>query len=130
MKTIGLDGKEFKVKLSRVDTEGEHKSSGHLKCREILKKLYPSDGIFEEVIIFPGLIVDFILPLRRLVLEVNGIQHYQMVKFFQKNLIKFNGQKSRDAAKVEWAKLNKFTLICLDTREQDKWEAQILDAFN
>ena len=130
MKTTGLDGQEYKIKLVKRAINDNNKSKGHLECRRILKKLYPYDNTFEEITIYPGLIVDFILPLRRLIVECQGSQHYEMTPFFHGNYIKFNGQKARDIAKVDWAKMNNFTLVALDDKNRDDWEQQILGAFN
>lgn len=130
MKTTGLDGNEYKVKLTKKAINDNFKSAGHKQCRIILKQLYPSDNIFEEITIWPGLIVDFILPLRRLIIEVNGVQHSKFVPFFHGNLGKFNGQKNRDRAKLEWSKMNNFTFVALDDKEVDVWKEKILGAFN
>lgn len=130
MKTIGLDGKEFKIKLVKKNINDNFKSRGHLECRKILKALYPADNIFEEITICPGLIVDFILPLRRFIVEVQGGQHYNYNSFFHSNLGEFNNQKNRDNSKIEWSRINKFTLLQLNDKEIDSWKQQILGAFN
>lgn len=133
MKIIGLNGKEYKLKLKEAEFSDENRSSLHLKCRSLLKEIYPSDSIFEEIGL-PGtkdLTVDFIIPLRRLIIECQGRQHYHMTSFFCKTREDFNKGKIRDSQKKEWAILNGFLLVELRYDEtEEEWKRKILNVFN
>lgn len=130
MNVLTTDGKKYKIKLTKQSTLNPNKSKGHLYCRELLKKLWPSDNIFEEITISPGLVADFIIPLRKLIVECQGTQHYTFNKFFQGDLTGFNAQKNRDNLKQEWCTINGFILVALDNRDTNGWEQQLLNAFN
>jgi len=130
-KVIGLDGKKYTLKLQQAEFDDINRSSLHLRCREILKKLYPYDNIFEEITL-PGsndLTVDFIIPLRKCIFECNGIQHYKFSKYFHKTLTDFQASVNRDRLKKEWADLNGYNLVILDGRQMDIWEKQIMNYF-
>lgn len=132
MKIIGLDGKEYKLKLKEADISDDNRSKGHLKCRKFLKELYPSDRIFEEIELpgTKGLVADFVILLRKLLIEVHGQQHYNFSSYFHKNLIDFEKAKIRDRAKKEWADLNGFIYVALNDKHQDQWKNQLLGAFD
>lgn len=132
MEVIGISGKKYRWNPSKA---GGRKTSGlHLKCRLLLKQIYPSDPICEEVFL-PGcsskLYADFYLPIRKKLIEVQGEQHYKPT-IFSKNSIDASGGKlaflrgkARDAEKIEWAELNRLTLIALPFDEIEKWEELI-----
>jgi len=54
---------------------------------------------------------DILLIKEKILVEFNGIQHYNWTKLFQKNLIDFLEQKDRDVLKAKLAKENNYTLI-------------------
>lgn len=132
MKVLGLDGKTYTLKLYEAEFADENRSKGHLKCRQILKDLYKSDRIFEEVELpgTKGLTADFIIPLRRLLIEVQGIQHYKFSPFFHKNKMEFEEGKNRDKLKKQWADLNNFIYLPLDYRNNNEWKQSILLAYS
>ncbi len=132
MKVIGLDGKTYTLKMNEAGILDENRSSFHLKCRELLKELYPLDRIFEEVSL-PGsnkLTADFLIPLRRLLIEVHGIQHYQYSSHFHKDKSQFFKGKSRDTDKKKWAELNNWFYVELDGRlKPEEWKNIIIGVF-
>ena len=132
MQVISLNGKIYKLKLVKTEIPDENRSSFHLKTRLLLKEIYPSDIIMEEVNI-PGtkLHIDFFIPLRKLVVETHGMQHYKFNGFFHKDQRDFNEGKNRDRLKVEWCQLNNFVFVELDCRSNtDEWRSTILNSFN
>jgi len=81
----------------------------------MLKTLFPRDVILEEFTV-PGsrLSVDFFIPNRDLVIEVQGDQHFEHNEFFhgdRKLSTKYGGQQIRDRQKAEWCVNNDFTLV-------------------
>lgn len=105
-----------------------NKSSYHTSALEVLKKIYPLDSTLEEVAV-PGehLFLDIFIPSRKLVVEVNGEQHYKFNSHFYESENAFYQAKQRDLVKVEWCKLNGFDLVVLDYNNNDKWEQLILE---
>ena len=91
------------------------------------KEEYPTDLILEEVYV-PGeqLYLDFYLPLRKLIVEVNGAQHDKYIPFFHGSLKNFLLSKANDNKKKEWATLNNMVLIVLLHSENiDEWRHRI-----
>lgn len=92
--------------------ENKNKSNFQSQIREELKTQYPNDIIFEEVFIpIERFYLDLFIPTLKLVIEVNGKQHKQRIKFFHRNISDFNKQKETDERKRNWCKLNNFRLI-------------------
>lgn len=130
MKIIGLDGKEYSWSIWGKSSDSLNKSSYHLKARDLLKDLFPIDRILEEVFL-PGcdsLYADFFLPLRRIMVEVHGEQHYKYIPFFHGNKINFAKAKVRDRKKILFCDNNKITYIELPyTEDNNEWRNRILE---
>lgn len=105
------------------------RSSGHITCRTLLKKLFPLDLILEEPPV-PGenLFLDFFLPGRKMIVEVQGAQHEQFVPFFHKTKAKFVQAQNRDKRKANWCEINGFRLVeLLDTEDEATWTRKLLN---
>lgn len=131
MKIQGLDGREYSWSLTGYAPKPVC-SIVHERCRTLLKELFPTDQILEEVVLpgtgKPGLRGDFYLPLRRLMVEPGGKQHEQFVRYFHKNQANFYKGKKRDNAKEEWCEINGIKLIVLSDEETiDEWRKRIID---
>lgn len=137
MRVIGLNSKEYVWNLSKYDikaNDNRKRSKYHLKARQLLKDIYHSYRILEEVKL-PGstakhrkgvLYLDFYIPQIKLAFEVHGQQHYEYCAFFHKTKADFILAKAKDEDKIEWCELNSIKLITLkysDTEEQ--WRQQI-----
>lgn len=125
MKIIGLDNKEYSWNYKESSVGDSNRSKLHLKAREIIKELFPYDVLLEEVSL-PGcgkttLYADFYLPLRKLMIEIDGKQHSQYVKFYHKEKINFYKGIGRDKKKRQWCENNGITLLSLnfDQTEQE-----------
>jgi hypothetical protein len=106
------------------------RSDLHLRARAILKAEYQTDVILEEVPV-PGehLFLDFFLPLRKLVIEVHGEQHYRFNSFFHTSKQDFLASKQNDRRKQQWAEINNFSLTVLPYDERDEqWLERIRQA--
>ena len=137
MKVIGINGREYAWNLTgyNVDANDKRKRSKyHIRAREILKTIFHSYRILEEVKLTGStpshrkgvLYLDFYIPQIMLAVEVHGQQHYKYTPFFHKNKADFAIAKAKDEDKIEWCELNKIDIIVLkysDTDEQ--WRDQI-----
>lgn len=123
MKVTGLDNKAYSLNLKGKPPR-KSVSAGHLAAREFLKERYGFDTILEEIHL-PGcvgsLFVDFLLPNRRLAVEVQGQQHRVYVAHFHLSPQGFLQQKRRDAVKRQWCETNGFTLVELPDDRIAEW---------
>jgi len=137
MKVTGINGREYVWNLNGYSVSANDKrkrSKYHIRARNLLKEMYHSYRMLEEVKL-PGstqshrkgvLFLDFFIPQIKLAIEVHGQQHYKYTPFFHKNKADFAIAKAKDEDKIEWCELNKIDIIVLkysDTDEQ--WRDQI-----
>jgi uncharacterized UPF0160 family protein len=125
-----LDGKISDWKYYHKSNHSK-RSLLHLACRELLKKLFPTQKIFEEVRvdIRKGeiLFLDFFLPLKMLVVEVHGEQHYKFSLHYHGNRWNFLESKRRDREKLEWCQLNDIRFVELPYNEKiEDWTKRII----
>ena len=97
------------------------RSELHIRCRNLLRSLYPTQRILEEVPL-PNerLFLDFFLPAQKKGIEVNGQQHYSFSQFFHSNKFEFAKAKQRDKRKRGWCEMNGITLIELKYDEDEE----------
>ena len=133
MKVKGLDNHEYNLKLK--NNTRENCSKGHELARQILKEIFPSYIIYEEITL-PGskektqtkpLYADFLIPNIRIIVEVHGQQHYTYSSFFHKDKLDFYRSKKRDQIKKKWCELNNFSYIELKYDRQSKWREDIIN---
>lgn len=137
MKVIGINGKEYVWNLTGYDVFNDDKrkrSKFHIRARSLLKELFNSYRILEEVKL-PGstelhkksvLYLDFYIPSIKLAIEVHGKQHYEFCPFFHRSKADFLKGKARDEDKLAWCELNDIQLITLKyTESDDEWRQRI-----
>lgn len=126
MKIIDLEGNQINWSPKSIVS---NPSLLHIRAMDILKELFPMCQIMSEVIIptkpFHSQYLDLYIPLLRLGIEVQGIQHYRYTPFFQKEKLYWYMQKKRDREKKEWCVLNKIILIELPYDEEKEWKTII-----
>lgn len=133
MNVKDLDGNNSVWHLTGNIVRGtiENKSSYHLHARTVIKQLYPTMQILEEVPVnirkSETLYLDFYIPLIRKCVEVHGEQHYKFVAHYHTNKLAFLKAQKRDFDKKEWCKINGIKYIELPYNTQDKWEEIILN---
>lgn len=114
-----------------IDKAYAKKSSFHIQAREILKRLYPTMQILEEVTISirrsETLYLDFYLPLNKTCIEVHGEQHYEFTPFYHPNKMAFLKSQKRDREKKEWCDINGISYIELPYNQTDNWENIIVN---
>jgi hypothetical protein len=133
MKVVDFSGYEhpWPPKSCEVDfNDVRPRSELHTRCRTLLRAMYPTQPILEEVPIpAEQLFCDFYLPMRRVVVECHGEQHYKYVPHFHGDRVGFLKSKTRDKKKAEWCALNNIRLISLPYNETDgQWKQRIIDA--
>jgi hypothetical protein len=109
----------------------ENKSSYHLQAREILKKLFPTLQILEEVPISPRKsetqYLDFYIPLKKMCVEVHGEQHTKFTAFYHSTIWDFVKAQKKDKDKQDWCSLNGISYISLNYDEDTSiWETKLL----
>lgn len=137
MKVIGINGKEYIWNLADYNVfndDKRKKSKFHIRARNLLKELFHSYRILEEVKL-PGstelhrksvLYLDFYIPSIKLAVEVHGKQHYEFCAFFHRSKADFLKAKARDEDKITWCELNDIRLITLKyTESDDEWRQRI-----
>ena len=137
MKVTGINGKEYHWNLTAYnvfDNDGRKRSKYHVRARQLLKEIFNSYRILEEVKL-PGstelhrksvLYLDFFIPSINLAIEIHGQQHYEFNPFFHKNKADFLKAKARDEDKISWCKLNNIDIVILKYSESnDEWRERI-----
>jgi len=130
-KVVGFDNRAYVWNLSgNLVNAGDirPKSSYHLQCRALLKEMFPTSPVCEEVFL-PGsgnLRLDFYLPHQRMAIEVHGEQHYKLKSMFHSNKAAFLSAKKRDVDKIKWCENNNIRLVALKYSDSiDEWKRQI-----
>jgi hypothetical protein len=111
-----------------------NKSNLHMQARSLIKNIFPTLVVLEEVPIIlrksETLFLDFYLPLIKFCIEVHGEQHYKFVAHYHSNQLGFMKHKKRDREKVEWCYKNDIKYIELPFNETvDQWEQRITDEY-
>src|SRR5687767_9869583 len=133
MKVVDLKGRSHPFNVGKYTVyanETRPRSALHLRAREILKSEYPTDVLLEEVPV-PGehLFLDFFLPLRKLVVEIHGEQHYVYNSFFHASKRDFLVGRQNDSRKKQWCDVNNFSIVVLPYDESDReWLERIQKA--
>ncbi len=131
MKVKGFDGRSHSfLPVGHMPDENDKrkKSTLHIRARKILRELYPTDRVLEEVSLpgSGGLISDFYLPNRKIMVECHGEQHYRFNAHFHRTRLNFLKSQSNDRRKKEWCDMNNISLIELPFDEDDDdWRARI-----
>lgn len=120
-------GREYSWNI--IDTPRENCSRLHKKVRELLRQVFPFDVKCEEVTL-PGirLFADFVLPSRKLIVEVQGEQHYRFNPHFHGHKLNFWKSGDRDRTKSDWCEVNGFRLVALKYDEEELWANQLKNA--
>lgn len=129
MKVKGLDGCFYAIDLRPGPPRREDCSAGHKRARELLGSLYPLYRRLEEVPLpgTGGLSADFFIPLLRLMVEVQGVQHTRPVGFFHGDVTGYYRGVRADKRKEDFCVLNNIRLVALPYDESDeRWGRRIL----
>jgi hypothetical protein len=110
----------------------DHKSSYHIAARQLIRSLFPTLQILEEVPISVRkseiLYLDFYLPLKKMCIEVHGEQHYKFVSFYHNSILDFVKAQKRDKYKQEWCEINNISYVSLPYNETlEEWTKRLND---
>jgi hypothetical protein len=131
-----LDNNSYNWNLTGNMAHGktDNKSSLHLKARELIRSIFPTMQILEEVPIrlrkSEVLYLDFYIPLNKICIEVHGEQHYKFVAHYHSNQMGFIKHKKRDKEKQEWCSINNIQYIELPFDENEsQWQQRITSEY-
>lgn len=133
MKVKDLDLNEYTITLNGYIVQGRElrpRSQYHTTARELLKELFPTVQVLEEVPIKLrknyNAYIDFFINQFKIVIEVHGQQHYKFTPMFHSSMQDFVRQKKRDNDLIEWCAINNFTYIELKFDESvETWKKKI-----
>ena len=130
MKVSGLDGRQYPFPPSGKmpdDNDSRKRSSLHLRAREILRKMYPTERVLEEVVLpgTKGLSADFYLPYRKMVVECHGEQHYNFIGHFHGSRLNFLKARRNDAKKEEWCEISIEFIELPYSETDDEWRKRL-----
>ena len=127
MKVIDLDGNRINWKMEGVigaNAIMRSRSKLHIRCRDILYEMFPTMQIAEEVLVnvrpSSRQFFDFYINKIKLVVEVNGQQHYKFNSLFHSTPRDFLHQRKLDNEKREWCSINNISIVELPYNEQDE----------
>lgn len=122
MKFIDLNGKWHLFNFNKICKENSSPSNLHIEARKLIKATFPYSSIYEEVsLLGTGLIADFFISDIKVLIEINGEQHYKFVKRFHKTQAGFAASKKRDRIKQEWCDLNDIIYVEFPFNKKDEW---------
>ena len=136
MQVRDLDGNTTNWHLTgnMVKANSGSKSSLHLQARDIVRNVFPTMQILEEVTITvrrsESLFLDFYIPLIKTCIEVHGEQHYKYTPFYHPNMLAFLKGQKRDRDKKEWCDINGILYIELPYDQTTEWERLVTNAKN
>lgn len=127
MEVVGLDGNLYKINVEKyIHHRRSSASNLHKHARDVIQSVFPYDIVLEEVFI-PGcntrLFVDFFVPKRLVVVEVQGEQHSHFVEFFHGDEAGYREYRKRDNIKKQWCSINDITLVEFNYDNKSDWEA-------
>lgn len=131
MQVVDLDGNISQWSFLGSIAKGSisRKSSLHIAARDIIKNIYPTMQLLEEVTVYTRkkevCYLDFYLPLIKKCIEVHGEQHYKFTPFYHSSPINFLKAQKKDRDKKEWCELNGIVLIELPFNRQSEWKELI-----
>jgi very-short-patch-repair endonuclease len=133
MQVVDLDGNWSNWSVMGGISKGSiaHKSALHITARDLIKKIYPTMQLLEEVTIYTHKnevsYLDFYIPLIRKCIEVHGEQHYKYISFYHSSPLGFLKAQKKDREKKEWCNINNIILIELPFNKQNEWKDLIIN---
>jgi len=133
MKIQDLDGNihKWKIEGSVVRFNDQRpRSQLHLTARSLIKEIYPTLQICEEVSVQikrdRKVFLDFYINTIKTVVEVHGQQHYKFNSLYHTSAQDFLNQKKRDQDLQDWCVLNNLNYIELPFNEdKDQWNQRL-----
>lgn len=105
-------------------------SQGEEKVSEFLEEVLPVVRVEKQYYVnYKGhkLYFDFYIHSYKLMIEVQGLQHYQFVEFFHGDNDGWKMHKARDVLKYEWAEEAGVKILELNDKNFPKNASELLD---
>ena len=133
MKIIDLEGNVHRWKTEGTIVrfnESRPRSQLHKTARLLLRDLYPTLQISEEVVVplrkGKKVFLDFYINTIKTVIEVHGPQHYKFNSLYHSCAQDFLNQKQRDRELQDWCNLNNLNYIELPFNEdEEQWQNKL-----
>lgn len=123
MDIVDLDGRKFRWQMKRGKVKKP--SSLHLDVYSLIREIYPSDILIEEITIplkrGEKVFGDIYIPSKRKLVEIHGEQHYKYNTFFYSSKLEFLKAQKRDRDKKEWCEINDIQYIELPFNKKEEW---------
>lgn len=123
MDIVDLDGRKLRWQMKRGKVKKP--SSLHLDAYSLIREIYPSDIIIEEITIplkrGEKVFGDIYIPSKRKLVEIHGEQHYKYNTFFYSSKLEFLKAQKRDRDKKEWCEINDIQYIELPFNKKEEW---------
>lgn len=134
MKIRDLDGNIYTWKIEGAivrSNDQRPRSQLHLTARSLIKEIYPTLQICEEVSVqikrSQKIFIDFYINTIKTVVEVHGQQHYKFNSLYHTSAQDFLNQKKRDQDLQDWCVLNNLNYIELPFNEdKDTWHQRFI----
>lgn len=135
MKITDLEGNIHRWKSEGTTVrfnEQRPRSQLHKKARLLLRDIYPTLQICEEVLVplrrDKKIFLDFYINTIKTVVEVHGAQHYKFNSLYHSCAQDFLNQQKRDMDLRDWCNLNNLNYIELPFNEDEQQWHQRLKA--
>jgi len=132
MRVLDSNGREVVWRLKGFEVRADDatpRSGLHLRARAVIKGLFATDLVYEEVPLPNSRQrFDFLVPARKLAVEVQGRQHYEPSSYMHGGLRGFHKSRARDRRKASFCEANGITLIEFRHDQTDEqWRDLLLD---
>lgn len=107
------------ITKNKVNWDGPSRSKFQKRVKDFFKEYWKYDVVFEEMpLVGTKLRADFANITKKIVVEVDGIQHNQFSPFFHGTLNNYRRHIERDLLKEKWIEVNGFLLIRIFPEEE------------
>jgi len=127
MKFFDLNGREKNLKNYRrylVDWCGGTRSKGQTALKKFLYPYWQHDCILEEMpLVGSRMTFDIVNYTKKICIEFDGAMHHRYIEHFHGSRVsKFLGQVKRDLKKEDWAEINNYSLIRINSEKELTYE--------
>lgn len=124
MRFKSLSGKEVSIEIRPskypVKDLENCKSKFQWEIGQHVARHFPNCHILEDFYVpGEGLYIDFFLPMHKIAVEANGVQHSSYNAFFHGSKDAFKNSLLRDSKKKLWCDINNIKLIVIEYNDSD-----------
>lgn len=124
---LDLRGREKKLKNAsryRVDWGGGTRSKGQTALKRFLYPYWKDKVVLEEMpVVGSRMTFDIVCISDSICIEFDGAMHHKYIQHFHGSRVsKFLGQIKRDLKKEEWAEINNYSLIRINSEKELTYE--------